>query len=112
MKTRLRAAALIFADLCLFGFLYFRTNAVSPDEHYAYTHALQRLRRLDTALNANILRARHRELSNYDPLVENVVELKAELQKVQRPAGFLGPVGRGRIRSLLLRSEALLARKE
>ena len=64
MKSLLRNLALAGAVLCILAFLLVKTKLVDTEEHNRYVNLLLQLQRTDSALNENLMKARHAYLVN------------------------------------------------
>lgn len=95
MKSLLRNLALAGAVLCILAFLLVKTKLVDTEEHNRYVNLLLQLQRTDSALNENLMKARHAYLVNYDPIVQNLQDLKVGTRKLQTSPGFLKPGSEG-----------------
>ncbi len=114
MKTLLRNLAIACGVLSILVFLLFKTKFVDIDEHNRYVNLLLQLQNVDSSLNENLLKARHADLMNYDPIVENLRDLKAGTDRLQVLPGFLGNQSRGymQVRQQVGELRALVEQKE
>ena len=95
MKSLIRNLVIACGVMSILAFLLFKTKLADIDEHNRYVSLLLQLQNVDSSLNENLLRARNAYLMNYDPIVENVRELKAGSGRLQELPGFLTKGSRG-----------------
>lgn len=74
--------------LIILVFLLYKTKLVDTDEHNGYVNLLLQLQNVDASLDENLLKARNAYLINYDPIVENLRDLKAGTGKLQELPDF------------------------
>ncbi len=100
--------------LIILVFLLYKTKLVDTDEHNGYVNLLLQLQNVDASLDENLLKARNAYLINYDPIVENLRDLKAGTGKLQELPRFLREGSRGfvQVRQELLEFLALVEQKE
>ncbi len=101
----------VLALTCL-GYFFQQSNTVDINEHDRYINVLRKLQQLDVSLNENILKARHVYMINYDPLVDNLAQLRATNKKLSEIPAYVSVADREKIRTLHGNYMALFAEKE
>jgi diguanylate cyclase (GGDEF)-like protein len=114
LKSLIRNLAIAGSVMGIMACLLVKTKLVDIDEHNRYVNLLLQLQNVDSSLNENLLKARHAYLMNYDPIVENVRDLKAGAEKLQDPPGFIRRASRGdiQVRQQVRELLALVGQKE
>jgi len=116
MRSALRNLAIAGAVLGALAFLLVKTQV---EEHDRYLHLVLRLQKADLALDEHLLEARHASLLNYDPLVEDLRDLRSGAEELAALPGFLETESRARarlteraaeLRRVVARKEALVER--
>ena len=79
MRSALRNLAIAGAVLGALAFLLVKTQV---EEHDRYLHLVLRLQKADLALDEHLLEARHASLLNYDPLVEDLRDLRSGAEEL------------------------------
>lgn len=97
--------------VCL-GYLFQQSKMVDINEHDRYINALRKLQQLDISLNENILKARHVYTINYDPLVDNLNQMKKTSLLLAEPPSFISKNIQDKINTLYSGYTKLLAEKE
>jgi two-component system chemotaxis sensor kinase CheA len=80
LKTRGMTAALGVLALLVLTWLWQKTQSVNPEEHAHIDATLRELRSLDRTINQDVLRARYRLISSYEPVLRSyrrIEELEA-----------------------------------
>ena len=111
IKPIIRYLLIAGGCLCILVFLLVKTRLVDIDEHNRYVNLILQLQKVDSTLNENLLKARHAYLLNYDPLTENMHDLKTGADRLKDPPGFLGKGSDGYLR-MTGRTAELLALAE
>jgi signal transduction histidine kinase len=111
IKPIIRNLLIAGGCLCILVFLLVKTRLVDIDEHTCYVNLILQLQKVNSTLNENLLKARHAYLLNYDPLMENMHDLKAGADRLQVPPGFLAKGSDGYVR-VTGRARELLALAE
>ena len=114
IKKLIRNLAIAGGVMIILAFLLFKTKVVDIDEHNRYVNLLLQLQNVDSSLNENLLSARNGYLVNYDPIVENLRDLKAGADKLQDYPGFLrkGSGGDVQLRQQVREFSGLVEQKE
>lgn len=73
---------------------YSRTNGIVAVEHQRFELALERIRRVDSAFNQDVLRVRFRLLEDYDSLGGEVEELRTAVADLSPVPSFIEPAAR------------------
>src|SRR6478609_11949494 len=107
-SAALRFALAIFA----FGFLgllgYSALHSIDYAQEEAYSRDLRRVQAVTAQLNERVLKSRSALMTQYDPLVSAVRDLKALLTRLQLVPEFLGDAAALDLRAKLRQSEAAL----
>jgi len=111
-SSSLRIALSIFAA----GFLgllgYSAMNAIDYAEEEAYGRDLRRIQAVTAQLNERVLKSRSALMTQYDPLVRSVRDLRSLLERLRQVPGFLGGAAALDLRAKLQKSEAALHQKD
>ncbi|MES1026586.1 PAS domain S-box protein [Gloeocapsa sp. BRSZ] len=93
---------LVFCALVLlFVFLWVNSQSINIKQHNRYLIALRSVPELNARINQNILQARDGLLSYYDPIINDLAQLKTLQTELQQPPSFIDQVGREELASLL-----------
>jgi diguanylate cyclase (GGDEF)-like protein len=100
--------------LGILAFLLIKSSLVDMEEHNRFVHQLLQLQKVDSALDENLLQARHADLLNYDPVVATLQDLKAGSVRLEVLPGFLkdGSDGNQQLKSQVRELRALVEQKE
>lgn len=77
----------------LFGFLWVKSQAIDFNQHSLYLSELRHLQELDTRINQNILQTRLGLLMFYDPIINELAELKQIQNHLKRSPTFVDSSG-------------------
>ncbi len=110
--SNMRNAAVCGAIIGLLLFLFQKTTAVDMEEHYTFIHTLRSLQKVDVSLNENILKSRQAYLTNFDPIVENIRELKRIGADLEAIPSFVRPQDRAPLERLRGEWGRLVEQKE
>lgn len=108
LRSALGVLIAAFAVLTFYAVRY----AIDDDEHARYTRDLKRWQTLDTGLDEAILKARSGLLTQYDPVVGAVSELRRLERSLRRIPRFLPAKGTAALAARLDASSGALAHKE
>ena len=97
-KTLVLGIILIVA---IFIFLFQQTRVLDFKQHDNFTSNLLRLKELDALLNQDVVRSRAGLLTHYDPLANNLAELKKRQNKANTIPTFIENEGKIKITALL-----------
>ncbi len=104
---------LISLALVIFVFLFQQTHLLDFKQHDNFSNTILRIKELDAWLNQDIVRARAGLLTYYDPLANNLAELKKRQNKLEQIPIFIEPQGKREIKALLeLQKEAYRQKEE
>ncbi|HAX80837.1 MAG TPA: hypothetical protein DCY88_34610 [Cyanobacteria bacterium UBA11372] len=104
---------LISIALVIFIFLFHQTRILDFKQHDNFTNNLLRIKELDAWLNQDVVRSRSGLLTYYDPLANNLAELKKRQNKLEQIPIFIESEGKIQIKTLLeLQREAYRQKEE
>jgi PAS domain S-box-containing protein len=86
----------------LFGFLWVQSQAIDYNQHSRYLSELRHLQELDARINQNILQSRLGLLMFYDPIVNELAELKQIETNLRQPPTFVTPADQAALQQALL----------
>src|SRR5207244_11264438 len=112
LLPRLCLVALIVSTMLLLTFLFGKTQAIDPQEHYRFHRILGRIHELHAMLNQDILKARHGYLRHYDPLTAELSELRRLYRELQNIPTFIDATGKADVSTRLEKSRDLLSQQE
>ena len=92
---------LISIALCIFIFLFHQTRILDFKQHDNFTSNVLRIKELDAWLNQDVVRSRAGLLTYYDPLANNLAELKKRQKKLTQIPIFIEAKGKREIENLL-----------
>jgi PAS domain S-box-containing protein len=75
--------------LLVLAFLWVKSLAIDVDRHNQYLAHLRQIQTLDARINQNILQVRDELLNNYDPIVNDLAQLKQLQIDLQQPPSFI-----------------------
>ncbi|MGL5077780.1 MAG: DAHL domain-containing protein, partial [Waterburya sp.] len=87
--------------ILLLLFFSFKSRAINFNQHNLYSDNVQHLQELDTRINLNVLQARDGLLNYYDPIVQDIAELKQLQIKLQQIPSFVDSRGKEELRQML-----------
>jgi PAS domain S-box-containing protein len=79
---------LLLAALLLLVWLWNQSQAIDFDQHSRYLNDLRRIQELDARINQNVLQARVGLLTYYDPIVNELAELKRIQSHLRQTPSF------------------------
>jgi signal transduction histidine kinase len=82
--SRFKPFLIIGGLLILLTGLFFKTQALNLDRHYQIINQFRQIHQLDAVVNADILKSRFSLAANYDPLVDNVSQLRQKLDQLDQ----------------------------
>lgn len=85
----------------LFVFLWVKSQAIDFNQHNRYVINLRSSQELDARINQNVLQARDGLLSYYDPIVNDIAQLKTLQTDLKQTPTFTDQAGREELNSLL-----------
>jgi PAS domain S-box-containing protein len=98
--------------ILLLLFFGFKSQAIDFNQHNLYSNNVQHIQELDTRIKLNILQTRDGLLSYYDPIVQDIAELKQLQIKLQQIPNFVGSRGRKELGQMLQTEIELWREKE
>src|SRR2546430_5659306 len=112
LLPRVCLVALIVSTMLLLTFLFVKTQAIDPQEHYKFHRIVGRIHELHAMLNQDMLKARHGYLRHYDPLTSELSELRRLYRELQNIPTFMDEAGKADVSKRLKQSRDLLAQQE
>jgi PAS domain S-box-containing protein len=85
-----RGAYLLPVVLFLLVILWVKSLSIDVDRHNQYLAHLRQMQTLDARINQNVLQARDGLLNNYDPIVNDLAQLKKLQTDLKQTPGFVG----------------------
>jgi PAS domain S-box-containing protein len=85
----------------LFWFLWVQSQAIDYNQHSRYLSELRHLQELDARINQNILQSRLGLLMYYDPIVNELAELKQIQNNLRQPPMFVTPADQAALQQAL-----------
>ncbi|MGB0383389.1 MAG: DAHL domain-containing protein [Ardenticatenaceae bacterium] len=79
--------------ILIFVFLLVKAQAIDSERHTQFSSDLRRLNELDAIITQNLLKSRFELLSNYDPLVRDLDELKRIQSQIAQTPSFIDELG-------------------
>jgi PAS domain S-box-containing protein len=79
--------------ILLFGFLWIKSQAINFTQHSRYLSELRHLQELDARINQNILQTRLGLLMFYDPIINELAELKQIQTRLKQTPTFVDAAG-------------------
>ncbi len=92
---------IVAGALVLSIFLWLQAKAIDFDRHNRYAANLRRIQEMDARINLNILQAQDGILTYYDPIVNDLAELKMLQADLKLIPSFVDRVGREELDQLL-----------
>src|SRR5438093_7699899 len=96
--SRLSIVPIVLSAGLLLTFLFVKTKAIDPQEHYRFHTILGRINELHAMLNQDILKLRHGFLRHYDPLTYELSELRQLYREMQTIPKFIDTAGKADMR--------------
>ncbi len=96
----------------LFLGLWVKSQAIDFDQHVRYLNDLQQLQELDARINQNVLQVRQGLLNYYDPIVNDLRELKHIQMDLMHFPTFIDPTDQAKLSPLLQTHIQVLQHKE
>jgi PAS domain S-box-containing protein len=93
-------------------FLWVKSLVIDVDRHNQYLAHLRQMQTLDARINQNILQVRDGLLSNYDPIVNDLAQLKQLQTDLQQTPGFVDTESRKELDRLLRKHIDIWQQKE
>jgi PAS domain S-box-containing protein len=93
--------ALAIVAVCLFLFLFNQTRIINFQQHDRFLSNLLRIKELDALLNQDVVRSRAGLLTYYDPLANNLSELKKRGDRLNEIPSFISKKERNKLKSLI-----------
>ncbi|MCZ6675757.1 MAG: hypothetical protein O7E52_00755, partial [Candidatus Poribacteria bacterium] len=109
--SRLRNLLIALGAVLLLTFLFVKTRAVNFEAHNRFIGDLRRLKELDATLNQDLLKSRYAKLTDYDPLVAGLAELKRLQTRLKKIPIFIARKGQIEINRRLDAHAVLLTQK-
>lgn len=97
----IRGYLILPALVLLFVFLWVKSQTIDFEQHNLYVVNLRQTQELDARINQNVLQARYGLLSYYDPIVNDIAELKNIQSELQKTPTFIDRSKRGELQQLL-----------
>ncbi len=91
----------IIAISLLFVFLWTNSQAINLEQHHLYVIDLRSSQALDARIDRNVLQARYGNLTYYDPIVNDLAQVKTLQTNLKQTPSFLRRAGREELISLL-----------
>ena len=110
--SRLCIVLIVLSAGLLLTFLFVKTKAIDPQEHYRFHRILGRINELHAMLKQDILKLRHGFLRHYDPLTYELSELRQLYRGMQSIPKFIDAAGQAEVRKSVEKSRELLSQQE
>jgi PAS domain S-box-containing protein len=98
--------------ILLLLFFGFKSQAIDFNQHNLYSNNVQHIQELDTRIKLNVLQTRDGLLSYYDPIVQDIAELKQLQIKLQQIPSFVDYKGKKELGQMLQTEIELWREKE
>jgi PAS domain S-box-containing protein len=98
--------------LLLLVILWVKSLSIDVDRHNQYLAHLRQMQTLDARINQNILQARDGLLNNYDPIVNDLAQLKKLQTELKQTPGFIGSESHKELNHLLQKHIDIWQQKE
>ncbi len=99
--SNIRSYLVLPGLVLLFVFLWVNSQAIDFNQHNHYVIDLRRTQELDARINQNVLQASYGLLTYYDPVVNDLAELKKIQTDLKFPPTFVDSAGREDLNFLL-----------
>lgn len=98
--------------IVIFIFLLVNTQAIDLEQHDQFSSELRRVNELDAVITQNMLKSRFGLLTNYDPLVRDLAELKEIQSKLAQLPSFIDDSGQQQFNDSLEEYRQIITQKE
>lgn len=99
--SNIRGYLVILGLVLLFVFLWVKSQTINFNQHNHYIINLRQTQELDARINQNVLQVRYRLLTYYDPIVNDLTQLKKIQTELQQPPTFINRGGHEELSQLL-----------
>ncbi|MDJ0704493.1 MAG: PAS domain S-box protein [Leptolyngbyaceae cyanobacterium MO_188.B28] len=96
----------------LFLLLWAKSNVINENQHNQYLDTLYRLQELDTRINNNVLQAEIGGLSSYDPIVNQLSELKRVRKTLDQVPPYIESAAQQKLTQLFTPYSRVWGKKE
>jgi len=110
--SKFRTISLALLALIIFGFLYFKSQAIDFEQHNRFSLYLRRIKEVDAVLNQDIFKARYGLLTYYDPIVNELAEINKLQSQLNQIPDFIDRKGKLEIHQLLEKRAEIFSQKE
>jgi PAS domain S-box-containing protein len=93
-------------------FLSSKSQLIDFKQHDRFTSNLLRIKELDAVLNQDVVKARAGLLTYYDPLANNLADLKQHQEKLKIIPSFIDSKGQNKIKRILAEQKQVCTEKE
>ncbi len=110
--SHLRGYLILLGLVLLFVFLWVKSQTIDLNRHNYYIVNLRQIQELDARVNQNVLQARYGLLAHYDPIVNDIKELKNIQTELQQAPNFIERARREQLNQLLQANIKVWQQKE
>ena len=103
---------LALSSVVIFIFLLVKTQAIDLEQHNQFSRELRRVNELDAVVTQNMLKSRFGLITNYDPLVRDLAELKQIQDYLAELPSFIDSSGQQQFNNSLEEHRQLITQKD
>jgi HPt (histidine-containing phosphotransfer) domain-containing protein len=111
-RTTIAAVLLAVAVVAALSWLWQKTQSLNPEDHSHQEAALRELRSLDRTINQDVLRARYKLISSYEPVLESYRRVDELELVIATPPRFLDEDARQKLTAAVRDYRASVTAKE
>lgn len=109
---RLRELAIAVVAVIVFGFLWINSQAINYREHEYFNQSLRQYKEINAIIDREIFEIRYGILTYYDPINQNIKNLKALQQQLKQAPSFIQGQQREKLNEVLEANARLIQEKE
>jgi len=99
--SNIRSYLVLPGLVLLFVFLWTKSQTINLNQHNRYIINLRRTQEIDARINQNVLQVRYRLLTYYDPIVNDIAQLKKLQADLKQTPTFVDQAERAELNQLL-----------